>query len=205
MKFLLFCLLFGFASQIHAQKLITAEKKDSLNHFEWGNRPEPKDDSPNLWINNICSFPMDFLKASSTLSSQGTKNYGTKNLSDDDPRTAWVEGKKDEGLNEYLEIKTTENSMFTNTLVIYNGYQSTITNFKNNSRVKKLGISLDGKTEYQIQLLDIMGGQTIAFPDSINEALNDGNKHSLKLIILEVYPGAKWKDTAISEIYFQGC
>lgn len=190
--------------RLFSQEIINAEQKDSLNYIEWGNRPVAEEDSPDLWIMNICSFPNEYNKASSSLATQGTKTYGTKNLSDDDPRTAWVEGKSDNGINEYLELKT-DGTSFTQTLVIYNGYQSTISAYKNNSRVKKLGIHLDGKILYKVNLLDVMGGQTIAFPEKINEKLNDGGKHVLRLIILDVYPGAKWKDTAISEIYFQGC
>ena len=64
-------------------------------------------------------------KASSTLKGQGSKNYSIKNLIDDNPMTAWVEGVTGYGIGEWFEIKGKAN-------IIYNGYQSSPTNWKNN-------------------------------------------------------------------------
>lgn len=198
----LFAILFVF--DCSSQKTLNAEARDSLKYIQWGDRPLiDLDKQPDVWIISNWGFPIEFDRASSTLDSQGGKKYGIENLADDDPRTAWIEGKTEYGLTEFLEIKLDDVHFGTHTLAIYNGYQSSIENFKNNSRVKTLGLYVDGEILYRFNLLDVMGKQVINYPTEISEKTGEGS-HVLRFIILDVYPGEKRKDTAISEMYFQG-
>jgi hypothetical protein len=53
---------------------------------------------------------------------------------------------------------------------------------------------------FVLELGDVMGVQQFKFP---RELLKQGNG-AIRFTILEVYPGSKWKDTAISEIFSCG-
>ena len=105
---------------------------------------------------------------------------------------------------------------------IINGYAKDPKTFKNNSRVKDIEIvsteelfnkkqdiskytdiykddefnSISGKRKYNFTLKDTMEPQILKF-DSPKDLYN------MKIIIKSVYPGAKYKDTAISEISFR--
>ena len=52
-----------------------------------------------------CAETVTPIKASSTLPPQGKANYSLNNISDFDPMTAWVEGKPDYGIGEYIIFK----------------------------------------------------------------------------------------------------
>ena len=156
------------------------------------------DDGPGF-INGDCSMGGIPTKASSTLKGQGSKNYSIKNLIDDNPMTAWVEGVTGYGIGEWFEIKGKAN-------IIYNGYQSSPTNWKNNSRVKKFKIYANGKPICFLELTDEMGDQHFDLSSKVFDTDGYGNNLvTLRFEIIEVYKGLKWDDVAISQINHQGC
>lgn len=132
--------------------------------------------------------------ASSTLAGQGSKSYGVRNLMDGNPMTAWVEGDSEYGIGEYFEVESQRVN------VIYNGYQSSPSNWLNNSRVKRFAVSKNGKPLCYLDLSDEMGAQYFSLPED-----EDYEMATFRFVILEVYPGLKWKDVAISEISSRGC
>jgi hypothetical protein len=156
------------------------------------------------WIWSDCSNHISdgTIVASSILAPQGSASYSTKNLADDDPTTAWVEGKPDYGIGEYIEAKAIS---YYRELVIYNGYQKSPRSFLDNSRVKTLMVSENGINRSVIHLKDEMGAQSVNFDELGLKLFNNNRLVKLRLTILEVYPGQKYKDVAISEIYHNGC
>lgn len=155
----------------------------------------PGYDGPPFWYE--CINAPDNAKASSTLSSQGKYNYSSKNIIDYDPRTAWVEGKSDYGIEENLSV---QGDMFDGTnIYIYNGYQRSYTSWKNNSRVKKFKVYANNRPFCYLELKDKMGGQRFDLSDY------DLYGKWIKFEIVEVYKGDKWSDVAISEIHTRGC
>lgn len=151
---------------------------------------------PGFFYNN-CDQGVTPIRASSTLPNQGKYNYAIKNINDDNPMTAWVEGNADYGIGEFFEIK----SMGVN--AIYNGYQSSPKSWIENSRVKKFKVYKNNRFLCILQLTDEMGRQTFELPGHNN--LESESEHVFKFEILEVYPGSKWKDVAISEINLGLC
>lgn len=133
--------------------------------------------------------------ASSTLSSQGVGKYYSTNLHDWDPRTAWVEGKSDYGIGQYFDVDLPYGG---GNVGIFNGYQKSYESWLNNSRVKKLKVYGDNKPLCYIILKDKMGCQTFDIP-------SEDEFDVYRFEIIEVYPGIKWKDVAISEITNLGC
>ena len=124
-----------------------------------------------------------------------------KNLGDDNPQTAWVEGAKGHGIGEYIEFSETVlfgpydgKARFS----ILNGLQSRESSWKNNSRVKEMDLFINGNLVARVTLLDSMGIQTFSIP---YPKLEDGKHPTVRFQIVSVYPGAKYEDTAIAEIY----
>jgi hypothetical protein len=151
------------------------------------------------------SLPIVYAKGGegSTLASQGSVNYAAKNVQDDDPMTAWVEGDTEYGIGEFIEVK---NVTISSMIFIYNGYQKNPKSFQENSRVKSLKVSENGVDRCIIRLTDEMGGQGVSTEELklkfIKSALSN---ITLRLTITEVYPGTKYKDVAISELFNSGC
>lgn len=146
---------------------------------------------------NDCDQGLTPLRASSTLANQGRVNYNVKNLSDDNPMTAWVEGKDDYGIGESFEIQGPGVN------AIYNGYQSSPINWLQNSRVKKFKVYKNNVPLCILNLTDEMGRQGFDLPG--NNKYNPEKLYTYKFEIMEVYKGTKWPDVAISEINFGLC
>ncbi|MFM7104145.1 MAG: NADase-type glycan-binding domain-containing protein [Flavobacteriales bacterium] len=172
---------------------------------DWGQKPEEFNEGGDTWVWSDwwCEGPTEGLRATSTLAPQGKFNYNVKNLGDDDPTTAWVEGHADYGIGEYIEFSSMGMGSTDTEVTILNGYQASQSSWENNSRVKHLKISMGTKDYFILELADVMGAQTFTMPKEIIKALETGKSGSSKvrLTIMDVYPGLKWKDTAISEIF----
>ena len=155
-------------------------------------------DGPGFFYND-CAHGGNIISASSTLATQGKISYKKENLRDDDPMTAWVEGKTDYGIGEYFEIKSP------NVNVIYNGYQSSPSAWLNNSRVKSFKVYFNKKLICILQLTDEMGVQRFELPVEEKIYEDDKDLPIFKFEINEVYKGAKWADVAISHIDYVQC
>lgn len=219
---------------LHAQDLpLLRAEAPTGKYTDWGTRPEAPEDGPPdpwTWPDWDCGGPEeDGLRASSTLPPQGKASYGAAHICDDDPTTAWVEGRPDDGIGEYIEIN--DWILGDGTINILNGYQASRSSWENNGRVKRMQVSHDGKPVCVVELADVMGVQTFQLPGDVLQAIqgevrvrsiadvpegasyiDDGNGNItysikgggvLRFTILEVYAGLKWKDTAISGIF--GC
>ncbi|MEN7551602.1 Hint domain-containing protein [Rapidithrix thailandica] len=147
--------------------------------------------------------------ASSHLDSQGKVDYQATNAHDLDYKTAWVEGDEGFGTGEYLKYIFAANSPRINKIIVANGYVKNETAWRNNSRVKKLKLYLDDQPYAILNLRDQRAGQHFSISPlgnkpSTTDDLSNAPDWTLKFEILEVYPGEKYKDVAISEIYFDG-
>ncbi len=146
------------------------------------------------------------ITASSTLKDSAKSTYDAGNIHDGTFETAWVEGKKDQGIGESITISFTATSnKFENLTIsgfqIANGYVTDKNLYMLNSRVKSMTMYVDDKPFAEIKLNDFYGFQQIEFPAiplPINKTI------SIKLVITDVYPGSKYSDTSISEIWFFG-
>lgn len=119
-------------------------------------------------------------------------SHGTSNLMDGDLSTAWVESADGSGEGEAFTLKlngTYKVSGFT----IYAGYQKNEDIYAKNSRPEKMTVMFSDGTRQDVELADINGPQKITFGAAVNTS-------SMRFIIQSVYPGAKYQDTAVSEI-----
>ncbi|MDH4128377.1 MAG: hypothetical protein OEV44_06465 [Spirochaetota bacterium] len=136
-------------------------------------------------------------------------SYSPKNAVDNDPTTAWVEGKAGNGIGESIEVNTTIEQHHGDInglhkiekIGIINGYAKNKDIFFSNNRVKRIMFEYyyiskyDGKKSKKMffDLKDQMEIQYIRFKKPILTG-------SFKITILDVYKGTKYNDTAISEI-----
>ena len=138
------------------------------------------------------------IKASSSLGD----SYKAEFANDLSYKTAWVEGKKDEGIGEYLEYYFKNDSPRITEIIISNGYMKSEETWKNNNRVKKLKLYVNGVPFGILNLKDSRTDQY--FEMGILGHNKNGTDLILKFEILKVYKGSKHNDTAITEIYFDG-
>ena len=166
-----------------------------------GEPPEEND------ISGYCSLACALswqIKASSYLKPQGRNSYDVRKMDDGLVNTAWIEGVKGCGVGENITFTFTEKNFkeahlekinFNGFLVI-NGYCKDKKSWKENFRVKKIRIAHNDQPRYEAVLHDSMNVQDTRFPETI--WLHPGD--TVKVTILEVYPGDKYQDTAISEL-----
>lgn len=137
-------------------------------------------------------FDVDYC-ASSVLKANKSIRYEPSMMFDGNRETAWVEGEKNNGINETLTLHFDRKRSLSGFEII-NGYDKTESIWQANARVKSLeATTSDGQT-LTVTLQDVRGASKVDFNPSINTDW-------LELRIKDVYPGSKYKDTAISELY----
>lgn len=137
--------------------------------------------------------------ASSSLSSQGSASYRASNIIDSNHETAWVEGVKGYGVGQWIELRDIYPDGEITALNILNGYVKSDKAWSENSRVKRLKVYCNDNPICILELQDSRSMQVFSVHDVL------GGKHyigKLRFEIMEVYPGTKYQDTVISEIYF---
>ena len=158
-----------------------------------------------------CGGGPESVTASSTLhSSHKGIRYAAENAHDLSYKTAWVEGDTSYGIGEFLLYRFNPASARINKIIVVNGYVKNQNAWQNNSRVKKLKMYIDEEPYAILNLKDTRSEQEFSVkPIGLNhdlewEKLKNLPPWTMKFEILEVYPGAKYKDVAITEIYFDG-
>jgi hypothetical protein len=163
---------------------------------------------------------------SSSLLATEAGYYGPENLFDGDLATAWVEGVAGSGIGEYFSFQApyfadyldeeliSENGIDmigypVMTIVLYNGFQETPWQYRASGRVRTLMIWLNDERVCSVELEDTPEPQMIELqdlwqidPSFRGFSVNDGD--TVRFEILDVYPGCKYDDTAISEILILG-
>lgn len=130
--------------------------------------------------------------ASSKLKSTSSFTYGADNLIDNSLQNAWCEGVSGYGEGESVTL-TLDGSYIVSKMKINAGYQKSSTSYYNNSRPKKIKVSFSNGKSLTYTLADAMETQTVDFGSEIKTKY-------VKIEILSVYKGNKYKDTLISEI-----
>ncbi|NEU26516.1 hypothetical protein G3M74_10380 [Paenibacillus polymyxa] len=128
------------------------------------------------------------IKASSTLSSEGSQSYDAKNLVDGNKATAWCEGVKGNGEGETIVLDL-GSLQKVNGIQIINGYAKSEKSYRENNRVQKLKLQFsDGSS---LVLNEFNARQN--FKEPIYTSF-------IKLTILSVERGTKYQDTCISDL-----
>jgi hypothetical protein len=149
--------------------------------------------------------------ASSTLKSKVPDAYSVKNLFDDNPATAWVEGASGAGKGEWVKIEF-ENEVRLDGIVFEPGYRKSFETFRENAFPSQIAIYLDNsKTSFDASFRYLQDSyiELGLFPFSKYNsnltylAILEGQKvKSILLKITASVEGAKYKDMAMSGITF---
>ncbi len=157
-----------------------------------------------------CGGGLDTITASSYLKADGNIKYLPKNIHDLSYQTAWVEGVPGYGIGESISYHFPPENPRITEIIIVNGYVKSEQAWKDNSRVKKLKMYLNDKPYAMLVLEDSRQEQHFKFEPmghadrDDQEALLKKPWWTIKFEIVEVYPGDKFDDIALSEIYFDG-
>jgi hypothetical protein len=129
--------------------------------------------------------------ASSSLGPTNVTNFGATNVLDGDSLTAWVEGGKGTGANEWVKLEFAQPISLAR-IEIANGYQKDDQFFADYVRVKSLELDYSDGSRDVIQLQDESGLQIIT--PSVSQT------QWIKFVILSVYPTYSLPQAAISDI-----
>ncbi|WP_299818623.1 caspase family protein [uncultured Roseibium sp.] len=130
--------------------------------------------------------------ASSVLDPQYGNRYGPGNLFDGKTSTAWVEGVSGEGAGEKVLVAF-DRPRWLQGFEIVNGYAKNRDIFQKNARVRTANVTLSDGTTRILRLSDTMGAERYVFDTPVEAAW-------LEFEIGTVFPGSRYKDTAISEV-----
>lgn len=137
--------------------------------------------------------------ASSELNSQGSASYLASNIVDSNHETGWVEGVSGYGVGQWVELRDIYPDGEITALHILNGYVKSDKVWSENARVKRLKVYCDDKPICILELQNSRSMQVFNVQDVLGGKRYIGK---LRFEIMEVYPGTKYQDTVISEIYF---
>ncbi len=132
--------------------------------------------------------------ASSTLPASTKYSYDAANVLDDSPDTAWVEGVRGSGVNEWIMVATTsgENALLSE-ISILNGYQRTDDTYYANGRIKDIQIEFSDGSLIHHTLPDSTDWQRVPLMQQVETS-------TIKIIIKSVYAGSTYEDTCIGEV-----
>ena len=175
-------------SDVEFALLCFVEENPVLSHFYSGNCS---------WY---CGGQIDSVTASSALADR----YAAEKAHDFSIITAWVEGVEGNGVGEYIKYAFPGTCPRITTVLIHNGYVKNWDVWRDNARVKRLLMYYNDEPYAILNLQDTMGLQSFDVGVLGYEDKDSAPAWSIKFEILEVYPGKKYEDTAITEIYFDG-
>ncbi|MDE6929142.1 MAG: discoidin domain-containing protein, partial [Lachnospiraceae bacterium] len=181
------------------------EEQDAVNHdleyseeyFKWENAilEESNMLKEMVYLNTAIPFRMTYIErilATSALSEYNMKHSADR-LIDGDVTTAWVEGAAGQGKGEAITVYFDDEYLI-HGININAGYQKSNELYNKNSRPEKIQVLFSDGTYELHTLSDINDSQDIV----LNKAIVTDY---ITLTIESVYPGTKYEDTAISEIY----
>ena len=134
------------------------------------------------------------IKASSYLNENGIEYTPQKMNTKIGDGNCWVEGAAGQGIGETFTIKYMSNYLPIETIHISIGYVSHDKPhlYKQNSRPKKIELSVADKYAVQVDLEDTPNFQAIRLPKSL------AGSEELAITILDVYEGTRYEDTCIN-------
>jgi len=150
-----------------------------------------------------CGGVISDVRASSCLKPQGRFKYEAGNAHDFNHESVWVEGADGQGIGEWLEYEFPGSCPRITTVNILSGHVKNEKTWRANSRPKAIMMYYMGKP---YAILDLEDSRTLQCFDVGVLGPHDANAPAwtLRFELLDVYPGDKYTDTVISELYFDG-
>ena len=182
-----------FAGQVGTTATITTVISDTETTIFTGTTAASGANGSSGTTENAVQIRPTAAAASSTLEATQTNNYGVTNLLDGDPTTAWNEGTDGNGIGEWVQFNFAQDVVLSR-IEIANGYQKDDERYVGNPRVQSLKVEYSNGTS---QLVDLLDDEQLQIITPTREPIT-----SVRFVIVSVYPGAEWDDTALSEVRF---
>ncbi|MDX2360827.1 MAG: hypothetical protein QNK23_08480 [Crocinitomicaceae bacterium] len=217
-------LLFGLTiilanSQLKAQDLDTiyAVQIDSSDYrFEKNIEDYQTSENWTIW-----SFPMRNRLDTMKQQEQITANYSYQNINDQNLSTAWVTDVKSKDSTQRIEFEfhysehETYGSayQFYGQVNLFNGLCESLVKWKNSSRLKTIQVLYNDSVICVVQLLDVWHFQYFNLDKyfknkylkkHLNAPFEMKEGDRLAFEIIELYPGTKYANGALSEFMIQG-
>lgn len=180
---------------------LSARETALLNKYGWEDASIW--DTVEMGCSWYCGGGPSTITASSELRASGGTGYAALNAHDFSFRTAWVEGAPGYGAGEHLDYTFENKSPRVTAVLIYDGYVKSEKSWAENSRVKLLKLYANGALYARLHLADTRDLQRFDLPGPLGRR-PDGKDLELKFEIADVYKGGLYKDTALTEVYFDG-
>lgn len=146
-----------------------------------------------MYIETISMDRVSSVTASSALSEYGM-THSADRIIDQDLSTAWVEGVTGLGDGEYVTILF-DDIYKVSGFSIYAGYQKSVESYKKNARPRTITLEFSDGSQEIFELSDYYGEQILDFSEARETS-------SITIRLESAYPGNKYEDTVISEVYF---
>ena len=139
------------------------------------------------------------IAATTTHPPDGVETYIPLNMVDDDPTTAWrSDGTRfPGGVGETIDLFLAE-PVWVDAVVIANGFQRDAEAYTASARVKRALVTFDGGVRFVINLLD--EGRQLQIVELDEPMLTT----SVRVEIMETFPGTNGEDVAVSDIELRG-
>jgi len=159
---------------------------------------------------NTGTMPKIEVKSSSALK-EGSQTYSAMSVLDDDAATAWCEGSDGTGVGESLTFSFSK-KVSIEAIVFQGGYFKSAGSLRDNGRVKRARIQIDGGKSKEVTLSDPTQPGSVSRTNGkswleqitqdpaiiLLDFPEETTTRSLTFTILETYEGAKHPDTCIS-------
>jgi hypothetical protein len=176
---------------------LTDEEKKALDSLENENGP-----ITTMGCSWYCGGDVKKTSSDAVLKPQDGNTYTSANAHDFNLLTAWVPNATGGTIGKKINFHFDATSAAFNSIIIYNGYIKNQESWAANARVKKFKLYINNKPSAILELQDVTASQTFSLPST--KSTVKGKDLVLTLEIMEVYPGAKYNDVAVSEINFDG-
>jgi len=153
------------------------------------------------------------VKGTSALKDPDTPGkHDPRNVVDNDLDTAWCEGVKDDGIGQSITFELKD--AIISGIGIINGYTKNGMVYQSNNRIKKIkviavqknGVKREEIVDLPKREFDKLNRKAVA--PFIDWVADYGDPYettrSITLVIQDIYPGSKYHDTCISEVYLLG-
>lgn len=138
---------------------------------------------------------------SSELPPQGTRTYSCTNLANFTLEDAWIEDVPGNGEGERISFYLEKDHPRVTEILLVNGYVRTEQLYRDHGRFKQLRMYLDGTFVATLNFSDVYAAQRVVLQHPL---VFGKDENILAFEITESYPGARYEQTAISQLYFNG-
>ena len=205
--------VYNTPDEAYAQDSYDTEETGASGYGEYGygdsgiSDPYDSIDLSSMELDDLPNTKIKKVTATSELE-PGSGKYAPKNLIDNNPKTAWVEGVSGEGMGEMVTFEFSEEVILAG-FYIANGYFKSDAHYKENGKVSWINVVLDDGTQ---EMFDLNGSYLVA--GTTNFSVQDyafsnyvrfGKVHRVREVSFVIYSadmGTKYDDTCISEIGF---